>query len=102
MSASATGSSTTGVNIALAGLGFQVATLSIFIILVVDYFIRSRNIWTTTHIPTKFKVFVSALSLATLLILARCCYRIYELNQGYNRDSKALRDQPLFIGLESV
>ena len=102
MSASATGSSSTGVNVALAGLGFQVATLSVFIVAVVDYFVRSRRVWAQTHLPTKFKVFVSALSLATLLILARCCYRIYELNQGYNRDSKALRDQSLFIGLESV
>ena len=101
-SASSDGPSSTGVNIALAGLGFQVATLTIFIILTVDYFIRSRAVWMAARIPTRFTIFVSFLSLATFLILARCCYRVYELNDGYSRTSAALRDQPLFIGLETV
>ncbi|KAI1620606.1 RTA1 like protein-domain-containing protein [Exophiala viscosa] len=101
-SASANGPSSAGVNIALAGLSFQVATLTIFIILTVDYFIRSRAVWMAARIPARFTIFVSFLSAATLLILARCCYRVYELNDGYSRTSAALRDQPLFIGLETV
>ena len=28
--------------------------------------------------------------------------RVYELSEGYTRESEALRDQPLFIGLEGV
>ena len=98
---SATGSQT-GVNIALAGLGFQVGTLTIFIVLFIDYMIRARHVLSQTYVPRQFKVFISFLSLAALLILARCTYRIYELNEGYERTSKALRDQNLFIGLESV
>ncbi|KAK5452019.1 hypothetical protein LTS15_007742 [Exophiala xenobiotica] len=102
MSSTSNGSSDAGVNIALAGLVFQVATLFVFICFSVDYFVRSRNVWRSARIPRKFKVFVVFLSLATILILVRCCYRVYELNEGYSRDSEALRDQSLFIGLEAV
>ena len=28
--------------------------------------------------------------------------RVFELSEGYSRTSEALRDQPLFIGLEGV
>lgn len=104
MSSSSNGSSNVGVNIALAGLVLQVATLTIFILLTVDYFVRSRSVWrySDIHLPRRFKIFVSFLALATILILIRCCYRVYELSEGYSRTSKALRDQGLFIGLESV
>jgi len=102
LSSSISSGAENGVHIALTGLAFQVATLTVFIIVVVDHFIRRRNIWSRSSLPAQFKIFVSALSSATLLILTTCCYRVYELNQGYRRTSKALRDEPLFIGLESV
>jgi hypothetical protein len=104
MSSSSDGSSNVGVNIALAGLGFQVATLTIFILLTVDYFLRSRSIWrySDIHLPRQFKIFVGFIALAIILILIRCCYRVYELSEGYSRTSKSLRDQSLFIGFESM
>jgi RTA1 like protein len=104
MSSTSNGRSTTGVNIALAGLSFQVATLVIFTMTVVDYMFRSRHVWrnSSINISWRFKNFCGWLSLATLLILIRCCYRVYELNEGYSRNSEALRDQPLFIGLEGM
>ena len=104
MSSSSNGSSNVGVNIALAGLGFQVATVLIFIFLTVDYFLRSRSVWrhSNIHLPRQFKIFVGFIALATILILIRCCYRVYELSEGYSRTSKSLRDQGLFIGLESM
>jgi uncharacterized membrane protein len=102
MSSTSNGESDTGVNISLAGLILQVVTLVAFVILVIDYFIRSRTVWTKAQLPTRFTVFCCTLALATLLILIRCAYRIYELSEGYSRDSEALRDEPLFIGLESV
>lgn len=100
-SSSSAGSSKAGVNIALAGLAFQVATLVVFIAMTTDYFIRSRSVWRSARLPARFKVFVTFLALATLLILIRCCYRVYELNEGYSRDSEALRDQNFFNGLEA-
>ncbi|KAF2152165.1 RTA1-domain-containing protein [Myriangium duriaei CBS 260.36] len=102
MSSSSNGKSNAAVDIALAGLSFQVATLVIFIALVVDYAISSRSVWKSTRLSLRFKVFCIALSGAILTILARCSYRIYELSEGYSRDSKALRDEPLFIVFESV
>lgn len=102
MSANSSGESQTGVDIALAGLIFQVITLCAFVAMTVDYIIRSRSVWRGVSIPTRFLVFITFLSLATVLILIRCCYRVYELSEGYSRDSEALRDEPLFIALESV
>lgn len=102
MSSTSNGDSNAGVQIALAGLSIQVITLFVFVVLVLDYFVRSRSVWKGAQLPTRFKVFCSALALATILIFARCAYRIYELSEGYSQDSEALRDEPLFIGLESV
>lgn len=102
MSSTSNGSSTAGVNIALAGLVFQVVSLLFFAVVCADYVIRTRSIWSAAKLPTSFKIFSSFLSLATLLIWVRCVYRIYELSEGYSMDSEALRDEPLFIGLEMV
>ena len=63
---------------------------------------RSKRVWKSVSFPTKFYIFITFLSAATLLILVRCCYRVYELSEGYSRNSQALRDQPLFIALEGV
>jgi hypothetical protein len=102
MSSKSNGQSTDGVNIALSGLVFQVFTLVVFVGAIIDYVIRSRHVWGHAQIPNRFVVFSSFLTLATLTILIRCCYRVYELNEGYSDESEALRDQPLFIGLESM
>jgi hypothetical protein len=102
MSSTSSGSSTTGVNIALAGLALQVVTLVAFSIAIVDYAIRGRAAWSTITYSRRFVIFASACAAATILILVRCCYRVYELNEGYQQSSEALRDQPLFIGLESI
>jgi RTA1 like protein len=90
------------VKIALAGLSFQVITLVAFIVLAVDYAVRSRIVWKSVTLERRFKNFCFWLALATVLILVRCAYRVYELNEGYTRDSEALRDQGLLIGLEGV
>jgi hypothetical protein len=100
MSATSNGKSQAGVDIALAGLIFQVITLTFFVICVVDYAWRSRQIWTKRNFSARFNIFAMAVSLATTLILIRCCYRVYELSEGYSRDSEALREEPLFNGLE--
>ena len=74
MSATSNGGSSAGVNIALAGLAFQVATLVTFVIATVDYMVLSRHVWQQAKLPLKFKIFAGGLSLATVLILVRCCY----------------------------
>lgn len=74
MSATSNGSSSAGVNIALAGLAFQVATLVLFIVAVVDYAILTRHIWLSIKQPMEFKLFSAFLGLSTILILTRCSY----------------------------
>lgn len=100
MSATSNGTSQAGVDIALAGLIFQVITLTLFAVCVVDYGWRSRKSWILKELPGRFVLFTSALGLATVLIFIRCCYRVYELSEGYSRDSEALHDETMFNALE--
>ncbi|RDW82835.1 hypothetical protein BP6252_03947 [Coleophoma cylindrospora] len=99
------GSSQSAINIALAGLGFQVGTLCIFIALSLDFALRyRRDLQTgavrTQNIPATFKIFASFLTLSTLCILVRCVYRIDELSNGYQ--GPLIHNEGLFIGLEGV
>jgi hypothetical protein len=103
LSSSTSGSSKTGVNIAIAGLSFQVFTLTIFVLLALDYtvsYIRGQRMKPSETLATSFKVFVVFLSLAILCILIRCVYRIDELSNGYS--GPLIHDEGLFIGLEGV
>ena len=100
LSASSSGSSQTGVDIALAGLIFQVITLIAFSVLFVDYLVRYLRSKRGTGIDTRGKLFFSFLSLAVILILIRCIFRADELKQGYSGD--LISRQDLFIALEGV
>lgn len=74
MSATSNGGNQSGVNIALAGLAFQVFTLVAFIIAVLDYMWLSRRVWRNMQLGWRFKSFAVFLTAATVLILIRCCY----------------------------
>ncbi|KAK3067712.1 hypothetical protein LTR53_015247 [Teratosphaeriaceae sp. CCFEE 6253] len=105
LSTNSFGSNDTGVNIGLAGLSFQVVTLVIFISLAGQYALRYRRDAKKVDVVVqrlngRWKLFLSMLSLATLLIFIRCAYRIYELSNGYS--GAAIHNQGEFIGLESI
>jgi len=105
MSTKSEGSSKSGVNIALAGLCFQVVTLSVFIILSLDYANRYQKDVQTgqirkAHGEDRFQLFVVFLAFSILCILTRCVYRIDELSDGYH--GPLIHNQGLFIGLEGV
>ena len=104
LSSTSSGSSNVAVDVSKAGLSFQVFTLVVFIALTVDYairYIRARRIEERkASLPVSFKVFVAFLSLAVILILIRCAYRIDELSDGYH--GPLIHNQGLFIGLEGV
>ncbi|KAF2011578.1 RTA1-domain-containing protein [Aaosphaeria arxii CBS 175.79] len=89
-----------GVDISLAGLVFQVVTITCFCALFADYLVSCKRsgIWTT--IDRRMKFFLIFLFLSILFILVRCVYRIVELREGYF--SEMFREQPLFIALESA
>ncbi len=104
LSSTSSGTSNVAVDVSKAGLSFQVFTLVVFIALAVDYAIRymraKRVEERKARLPVSFKVFLAFLSLAIVLILIRCAYRIDELSDGYM--GPLIHKEGLFIGLEGV
>lgn len=101
LSTVSSGSSQTGVDVALAGLGLQVAVLVFFCIILGDYLFRYFRSASTDSLNLRMRLFFGFLSAAVLLILGRCAFRCYELSKGYS-NSNLITDQGLFIGLEGV
>lgn len=98
-----------GSNVMIAGLAFQVFTLTLFMVLCLEYglrYLRARRQSAAhmCHAPVtadpKFQIFLAALVLATLCIFIRCVYRVFELSQGW--DGELLHDEPKFIVLEGM
>ncbi|TAQ86220.1 hypothetical protein B7494_g5458 [Chlorociboria aeruginascens] len=104
----------TGDNIMVAGLAFQVFTLLIFMLLCLDFALRTHKRYRSLgesafdQNPTlagirgswRFKAFLGALSLATICIFWRSVYRVAELGEGWT--GNLIRKQNLFIGFEGV
>ncbi|KAJ5675618.1 hypothetical protein N7462_008515 [Penicillium macrosclerotiorum] len=108
-------SMTTGDNVMIAGLGTQVFTLLVFLVLAGDFafsvYKRQRQMASNAVLPQDptlvrirgswyFKGFMSALGLATILIFWRSVYRVAELNQGWT--GPITFKQWLFVGMEPV
>lgn len=105
LSTQSDGSSQIGVDLGLAGLSLQVIVIAIFIGLSVQYLFRFRRDVKAGKVSGdaldgRFKHFMLFLSLALLVIFIRCCFRIYELSEGYS--GSAFHNEGAFIGLESV
>lgn len=91
----------------IAGLAFQVFSLTVFVAACADFGLRAYRrpqSWNTTHsrlYESKFwKAFLIGLGIATFAILARSCYRVAELNAGF--DGPLANDQPTFMVLEAM
>ncbi|KAF2165539.1 hypothetical protein M409DRAFT_67326 [Zasmidium cellare ATCC 36951] len=98
-----------GDNIMIAGLAFQVFTMVVFGIFAADYgfaILRNRNSLNpetaSLRNSRRFKLFIVALWVSYFAILIRCAYRLAELAKGWSDDNEILRNQGLFIGLDSV
>lgn len=91
-----------GVDVSKAGLIFQVITLVLFIGLSTDYLVALRKSHQKRGISLEklMKLVIVWLGVATVLILVRCIFRIYELKDGYF--APAFRDEGTFIAFESV
>jgi RTA1 like protein len=94
----------TGTNIMVAGLSFQVASMSFFIILALEYAWRVRRFEKDTpRLPvskTKLALFVGFFSLAVICIFIRCIYRVIELSEGW--EGELIKNETIFIVLEGV
>jgi len=79
---------------------FQVFSLLVFILLAADYLVRFYRLPGRARTSSRFKMYLGFLSLAIVLVLIRCIYRIDELKDGYS--GALFHDEGLFYGLESV
>lgn len=101
-----------GRDVMIAGLVFQVVTMTSFILLAVDFAFRT---WRRTQdlgeaaleprhsalrTSSRFRAFLIALAAATLLIFLRCVYRVAELSEGWH--GPLMSNEPLFIALEGA
>ena len=89
----------------IAGLAFQVFTMTVFVCLAVDYgfrYVRSRSksLSSGAENDRRLIVFVGFLGLAVITLWIRCCYRIFELSGGYQGPN--IRDEGMFVALESA
>jgi hypothetical protein len=106
LSSTSVGGDKSGEYITLAGLAFQVFTLTVFTAMALDYLFRyisyrkSQQVDQRRILSTRLKIFGVFFSASILFILIRCCYRIAELGQGYG--GSIFHKEGLFIGLESV
>ncbi|KAI9890250.1 MAG: hypothetical protein M1814_004285 [Vezdaea aestivalis] len=97
----------TGNNTMIAGVSFQVGTLTVFALLVGDWILRvfkHRNeLNPETHAARKslrFKGSVIAIVIAFFGIFFRCVYRIVEMSGGWA--NPIMQDEPAFIVCESL
>lgn len=100
LSASSSGASQIGVDVAMAGLILQVIMLVVFSILFADYMIRYLRSKSSKTLGSKDKLFFAFLAIAVLATLARCIFRADELKEGYQ--GELIKHEDLFIALEGV
>ncbi|KAI5921834.1 RTA1 like protein-domain-containing protein [Camillea tinctor] len=101
-------STDTGDSIVLVGLSLQVATLLVFIGLVVDFAVRTylnspsaldpHPAMVAVRASGRFRGFAAALALSTVCIFVRCVFRIVEMSGGYAGPLMARQD--LFVAFE--
>ncbi|KAM5349809.1 hypothetical protein ACJ41O_006314 [Fusarium nematophilum] len=98
-----------GNNIMMAGVSFQVATLTVFAALTGLFLVRrvrARSQYPIagsaleTWNSTKFRWFISGLLVAFVAIFTRCVYRIAEMEGGWG--NSLMRDEITFILLEGL
>jgi hypothetical protein len=102
-----------GNDIMIAGLSFQVLTMLAFILLALDFAVRtacrirrlgSENVLNPHYAELRkswiFRGFLVALLLSTLCIFTRCIYRVAELSHGWS--GELMKKENYFVGLESA
>lgn len=103
----------TGNHIMIAGLAFQIFTLLIFMLLALDFAVRTYRRISKVGAHTAldqhhaelrgswvFKGFLIALIISTLCVFTRCVYRVAELSEGWT--GHLMLTQKYFVGLEGA
>jgi hypothetical protein len=96
-----------GTNLMISGIVWQVATLLVFVGLVVDYALSTRRAWSDVNPgakvllqQTKFRGFLAALTVAFVTVFLRCVYRIAEMVGGWA--NPIMRDEIGFDIMEGM
>ncbi|RFU27688.1 hypothetical protein B7463_g8637, partial [Scytalidium lignicola] len=96
-----------GVDIMLAGLGFQVFSIAVFALLCTDFawrLYKNRNTWSDQHAALQesrlFRAFLIGLCVATFCIFIRSIFRVAELSGGFH--GSLANDQVTFMILEGA
>ncbi|KAL4744414.1 hypothetical protein BDW72DRAFT_188584 [Aspergillus terricola var. indicus] len=97
-----------GINIMIAGLAWQVASLLIFTAMSAYFFLRVRRApgadlnlsFDSLRRSRYFKASLWGLSIATLVIIVRSVFRCAELSEGF--DGKLANDEVTFMILEAT
>jgi hypothetical protein len=91
----------------MAGIVFQVITMLVFIMLVIDYSIRTLRSWEQIPSEARFlstklstRLFLVAMSTALLTVFLRCIYRIAEMAGGWA--NPIMRDEIGFVVMEGM
>ncbi|KAK3685833.1 RTA1 like protein-domain-containing protein [Podospora appendiculata] len=86
----------------VAGIAFQLATMSIFAVLAGDFFLRVvvRNNKSKNVLPREVKLVLLAMAVAFVMIYVRSVYRTVELAQGW--DGYLITREGYFIGLDAA
>ncbi|SPJ78898.1 related to parasitic phase-specific protein PSP-1 [Fusarium torulosum] len=100
LSASSSGASQVGVDVAMAGLILQLIMLVAFSVLFADYMFQYLRSKATRSFQSRDKLFFTFLAISVLTTLARCIFRCYELKEGYS--GELIKHEDLFIALEGV
>jgi hypothetical protein len=106
-SASQASTASTGNDVLMVGLIFQVVTLAVFGAMVVDVFFRIRRFPGRFNESTEnfrnlahFKRFLIAFGVAYITIFIRCVYRVAEMAGGWK--NPIMQNQAGFIALDTV
>lgn len=87
---------TPGTHIMVAGIVFQMASITVFAVLFVLFIVRARS----SNLPRKNYFLLGATAFSTVMIYIRSIYRTIELSQGWR--GYLITREPYFIVLDGV
>jgi hypothetical protein len=97
MASSAVGNNTApGTNTMIAGIAFQMLTISVFVFFFCNFLYRSRH----ATLPRAVKLLTIATVISVIFIYIRSVYRVVELSQGWN--GYLISHEPYFIALDGM
>jgi len=76
------GDASNGTHIMVAGICWQMFSMSVYVLLVIIYIFRIRK--AKVELTGNMKIFASGMSIVTLMIFIRCIYRTVELLGGWS------------------